>query len=100
MKRYFERKQQLEEEQSKYLNTPVNLRLKYAAYGMVSIGLLLLVIMCVWFDHLSWKVWYFMRGCVGVCITIFLILIGILYYRVNSANLRNKWDLKQRDNNE
>lgn len=100
MKKYLERKQQLEEEQRKYLNTPVNLRLKYAAIGAISIALLLLVIMIVWYDALPWRVWYFMRGCVGVCAIIFAALIGILYYRVNSANLRNKWDPKQRDGSE
>ena len=100
MRRYFERKQQLEEEQRKYLNTPVNLRLKYVAIGVISICLLLIVIMWIWIDTLSLKTWYFMRGCVGVCAIIFAVLIGILYYRVNSENLQNRWNSKQRSENE
>lgn len=99
MRGYFERKQQFEEEQRKYMNSPENLRLKYVALGFIAIAILLILANCIWIDNLSDKAWHIIRGCAGICAIIFAILIAILYYRVNSANLRNRWDPKQKEGN-
>lgn len=62
----------------------VNMRLKYIAVGILGIGIALLLVATLCFDHISWTTMLVMRGCAGVSAIIFVILTGILVYRVNN----------------
>lgn len=69
-------------------NTPVNLRLRYIAIGIIGAVIALQLAMVIWLDDISPKAMLFMRGCVGLGAIIFVILITILAYRVVSTYLR------------
>lgn len=59
---------------------------------MAGVAIVLMMVMIFWMDDLSWKMMLFMRGCAGVCAVIFVILVGILVFRVNSSYWRDKKD--------
>ena len=76
------------EETDRLYRTRVNRRLKYIAMTVIVIAILLLFATIFLHDSISWTTMMFMRGCAGVCAIVFVILVGILVYRVNSAYIR------------
>ncbi len=76
------------EETDRLYRTCVNRRLKYIALSVIGIAILLLFATIFLHDSISRTTMMFMRGCAGVCAIVFVILLGILVYRVNSAYIR------------
>lgn len=68
----------------KLYNTPANLRLKYIALCVIGVAIAILISMIFLVDKVSWQLWYFLRGCAGVLAIIFVIIVTVLVYRVNS----------------
>ncbi len=90
MKQYFEHRQELNEAFDKYSRTAANRKLKYTAWGFIAAAIVLLLVAAFMMDQLSWEAVCIMRGCAGVFAVIFVVLIGILVYRTNSAYWQNR----------
>lgn len=71
------------EELKKLYNKPANLRLKHIALCVIGVAIAILISMIFLVDKVSWQLWYFMRGCVGVLAIVFVIIVSVLVYRVN-----------------
>ena len=83
------------EELKKLYNKPANLRLKHTALCVIGIAIAILVSMIFLIDKASWQLLAVMRGCAGVLAIIFVIIVTVLVYRVNSAYITgNKRDKK------
>lgn len=78
------------EETDRLYRTRVNRRLKYIALTVIVIAILLLVATIFLHGSITWTTMRFMRGCAGACAIVFVILVAILVYRVNSAYIRGK----------
>lgn len=94
MGRYFDNKHELDEAFEKFSRTPANRRLKYTAFGAITIAIALLLTMSFFGDSFSWTIILVIRGCAGVFAIVFVILIGILSYRANSAYIHNRRQTK------
>lgn len=66
-------------------------RLKFWTYAMAAAGIVLLFVMLLWIDSMSWTMLLVMRGCTGLFLLAFIILAVILKYRINAEYLRNRW---------
>lgn len=83
----------MQEEKEKYYREKTNIRLKYAALISIGISIILLLIMTFGLVDLNnTTALLVMRGCVGLFALLFVVLVGILVYRVNVSyfNDRNK----------
>lgn len=83
----------MQEEKEKYYREKTNIRLKYAALISIGISIILLLIMTFGLVYLNnTTALLVMRGCVGLFALLFVVLVGILVYRVNVSyfNDRNK----------
>lgn len=89
MANYFEKKEAYRRELEKYYNEKPNLRLKYAAIASIAIAIILLLINAFGLVGTSTTV-LLLRGCAGLFAIIFVVLVTILVYRVNAANLNDK----------
>lgn len=78
------------EELNKLYKTPANLKLKYIALCVIGVAIALMIACIFLMDTISWRLLLFMRGCAGVLAFIFIVLVAILIYRVNSAYLKNR----------
>lgn len=78
------------EEMKKLANTPANKRLKYCAIGAISVSIVLMLIMTVFLDSLSYRAMLWMRGFTGLGAIIFAILYGWLIYRINREYIQRK----------
>lgn len=74
---------------NKLYNSPVNKRLKRIAICVIVLAITLLITCIFALDSISWQLLLFMRGCAGLLAVIFVVLVGILVYRVNSAYIRH-----------
>lgn len=92
MQHFFERREQERQEMEKYYRTPANLRLKYAALCAIGVAIILFVVMIFLIDSLSPGLMLFMRGCAGLCALIFVALVALLLYRVNTAYWQHRND--------
>lgn len=77
------------EEIQKIYNQPANLRLKHIAIGVICIAILLMGIAAFLIDDISDTMLLVMRGCAGLCAIIFVIIVGILTYRVNNTYIKS-----------
>ena len=77
------------EEIEKIYNTPANLRLKHIAIGVICIAIILMGIAAILIDDISDTMLLVMRGCAGLCAIIFVIIVGILTYRVNNTYIKS-----------
>lgn len=68
--------------------TPVNKRLKYIAMCIIGLAIALLITSIFMIESISWRLLCFMRGCAGLLAIVFVIIVGILVYRGNSAYIR------------
>lgn len=83
----------MQEEKEKYYREKTNIRLKYAALISIGISIILLLIMTFGLVDLNnTTALLVMRGCAGLFALLFVVLVGILVYRVNVSyfNDRNK----------
>lgn len=83
----------MQEEKEKYYREKINIRLKYAALISIGISIILLLIMTFGLVYLNnTTALLVMRGCAGLFALLFVVLVGILVYRVNVSyfNDRNK----------
>lgn len=85
-----ERQKQEWKSRAEFYNTPANRRLKYVAISIISVAIAVFVAQIIWFDAISTKLYLFMRGCVGLCAIVFVILVTIIVYRVNRAFINQK----------
>lgn len=91
MANYFEEKEKLQREQEKYYREKTNLRLRYAALISIGISIMLLLIIAFGFsDTTDTNVLLFMRGCVGLFALLFVVIVGVLVYRVNTSYIEEK----------
>lgn len=87
---YFEKKEIQRREQEKYYREKTNLRLKWWAIAAISIAIILLVSTIFMMDSVTIKTILIMRGCAGLFALIFVVLVGILVFRVNNAYIRDR----------
>lgn len=92
MRQYLEKREQERREMEKYYHTPANLRLKYAALTVIVVAIVLILIPIFWMDSISTQVQLLMRGCAGLCGLVFIVLVAILLYRVNTAYWQHRND--------
>lgn len=91
MANYFEKNEKIRQEQKKYYCEKTNLRLKYAA--LISIGISIVLLLTMAFGFVGFEnttVLLFMRGCAGLFALLFVVLVGILVYRVNTSYFKDK----------
>lgn len=80
----------MRDELNKHFNARKYRPLKYSALAIVGIAIAALFAMIIWIDDIPPRTMLFVRGCVGVCALIFVILVAILTYRVYSEYFRNQ----------
>ncbi len=71
------------DELNKLYNKPANRKIKYCAVVAISITIALMLAMLIWREQLSYRNILLMRGFAGLLAIIFVVLCGILVYRVN-----------------
>ena len=97
MANYFEKRDRFQQEREKYYREKTNLRLKYAA--LISIGISIILLLSMAFgavDFNNTNALLLMRGCAGLFALIFVVLAGILIYRVNASYFVDKVNPKQK----
>ena len=65
-------------------------RLKYSAIIAIAITIAMQIAMIIWMDDIPLKMMFFMRGCVGLGAIVFVVLVVILSYRVNSEYIKKR----------
>lgn len=97
--KYFENQERIlinnfkrKEEVAKISKEPKNVRLKYIAIGMLSIGIILEFIILIWMDVLSDRAILWLQGFTGVFAIIFVILTSILLFRINNKYNKQKYN--------
>lgn len=78
------------EEINKLYNLPENRRLKYVALVVMAVVVVLLLSMTIWLENIPPKVLLIIRGCVGLGALVFVVLVGILTYRVNKQHITDR----------
>lgn len=78
------------EELKKLYNTPTNLRLKNIALCVIGVAIAIMISLIFLMDIISMQLLAVMRGCAGVLAIIFVIIVAVLVYRVNSAYIAGK----------
>ncbi len=66
-------------------NAPANRCLKRVALLVIAVVIVLLLSMVFLLDHISPRMLLLMRGCSGLGALVFVVLVGVLVYRVNKA---------------
>ena len=79
------------EDKEKIAQLSSNKKLKYLAIGtgVVTIAILIVILAC--YDILSLVMMLVLRGCVGLCAIIFVIIIAIYCYRLNVTYSNEKY---------
>lgn len=85
-------KEQRRNEIEKLYKTNANLKLKYTALGVISVGIILLLILLFAMNYISVGITLFLRGCVGLCAIAFVIMVAVLVYRVHRDYFRQHTD--------
>ena len=99
MANYFEQRERFQQEREKYYREKSNLRLKYAALISIVISIILLLTMAFGVvDFNNMTAILFMRGCAGLFALVFVVLVGILVYRVNTSYFKDKAKSKHNRN--
>ena len=78
------------DELNKLYNKPANRKLKYCAIAAISITLALSFAMLIWIEQLSYRNLLLMKGFAGLFAIIFVVLYGILVYRVNREYINRR----------
>ena len=91
MANYFENKEKMQQEQEKYYREETNLRLKYAALISIVMSIILMAIMALGIVDLdNTNAILILRGCAGLFAIFFVVLVGILVFRVNTSYFKDK----------
>lgn len=99
MANYFEQREKFQQDREKDYREKTNLRLKYAALISIVISIMLLLTMTFGFvDFNNMTAILFMRGCAGLSALVFVVLVGILVYRVNTSYFKDKANTKPNRN--
>ena len=83
------------EELKKLYNALEYKKLKYSAMAVIVLVIVLMLSMIIWMDDIPYRVMLFMRGCAGFGAAVFIVLVGILAYRVNSRHIKNRTNRKE-----
>lgn len=78
------------EELKELYNTPTNSRLKNIALCVIGVAIAIMISLIFLMDKISLQLLAVMRGCAGVLAIIFVIIVAVLVYRVNSAYIAGK----------
>lgn len=78
------------EELRRHYNAPKYRRMKYCAIAIIAIVIILLLSMTIWIDKIPTNVLVVMRGCAGLGTILFVVIVGILSYRVNKQHISNR----------
>ena len=71
-------------------NAPENRPLKYFAITIIAIVIVLLLSITIWNNDISTNAMLIMRGCAGLGATLFVVIVGIISYRVNKKHIINR----------
>lgn len=77
-------------ELNKLYDKPANRKLKYCAIVAISISIALMLAMLIFLEQLSDRNLLLMKGLAGLFAIIFVVLYGILVYRVNREYINSK----------
>lgn len=86
MNKLFEERERI----NRLYDAPEHRRIKYSAIAVISIVIILLLSLTIWIDKIPPKTIMIMRGCAGLGAIIFVILVGVLTYRVYRQHLDNR----------
>ena len=78
------------DELNRLYNKPANRKIKYCAVVAISISIALMLAMLIWMEQLSYRNLLLMKGLAGLFAIIFVVLCGILVYRVNREYINSK----------
>ena len=78
------------DELNRLYNKPANRKIKYCAVVAISITIALMLAMLIWMEKLSYRNLLLMKGLAGLFAIIFVVLCGILVYRVNREYINSK----------
>lgn len=78
------------DELNKIYHKPANRNLKYCAIAAGSVCLALLLAMLIFMEQLSYRTLLLMKGFTGLFAITFVVLYGILIYRVNREYINRK----------
>lgn len=78
------------DELNKIYNKPANRKLKYCSIAAGSVCLALLLAILIFMEQLSYRTILLMKGFTGLFAIIFVVLYGILIYRVNREYINRK----------
>lgn len=92
MFRRFEEIYKEQEEKEKIAQLSSNVKLKYFALSFISVSIVLLLIIVIWFDTLSPTVFHVLRGCAGLGAILFILVLAIYFYRINSIHNKQKYN--------
>lgn len=83
-------------QQRDYINrlfkSPKHRPLKYSALTFIGIAIAAQIALIIWSEDIPMQAKLIIRGGVGVCAIIFIILVAIITYRVYSDYFRSKYD--------
>lgn len=78
------------DELKKLYNKPANRKLKYCAVVAISVTIALMLAMLICMEQLSYRSLLLMRGFAGLFAIVFVVLCGVLVYRVNREYINSK----------
>ena len=78
------------DELNRLYNKPANRKIKYCAVVAISIAIALMLAMLIWMEQLTCRNLLLMKGLAGLFAIIFVVLCGILVYRVNREYINSK----------
>lgn len=78
------------EDMNNLYHAPKYRKLKYWALAIITTVILLLFATTIWTEELSPNALLIIRGCAGLGAIIYVVLVGILTYRVNSQHIKNR----------
>ncbi len=78
------------DEINRLFNAPQHRKLKYVSLMLIGLGIIAEIAMIIWFDDIPDRSKILIRGCIGICAILFVILVTILAYRVFSEYFRGK----------
>lgn len=99
MLRQLEKIEEEKEELNKIAQSQANKKLKYLALSLISVGIVLLLIMIVFYEKLSRESILIMRGFVGVLAIFFVIIVTIYLYRIHTEFQKQRYKTKKENRN-
>lgn len=85
------------DEINRLFNAPQHRRLKYLALAVIGIAIAAQISLIIWQDDIPERTKLFIQGCSGVAAIIFVVLVGIMAYRVFSGYFRDKYATSKDD---